>query len=145
MKWLNLELVLQMRGTAVSWTDWAQHRCIWLCINNNSCFLMYAQLGAGKSPGTGLKGLCSCQIQSGFNRSGQSCLLARIYLASTPDPSSSSRQRDGVILTQLTLLLVPPSRSQSLPPSHHFPPPLPGASLAAEALVQREDFFQSRH
>ena len=106
---------------------------------------MYAQLCAGRSSGAGLRGLCSSQIQSGFNRSGQGGLLARISLASMADASSSSRQRDGVILTQLTLLLVPPSRSRSLPPSLLFPPPLPGARPAAGALVQREDSFQSRH
>lgn len=125
-----------MRGTAVSCPDWAQHRCIWLCINSNFCFLMYAQLGARKSPGTGLRELCANQIQSGFNRSGQSGLLARISLASMADASSSCRRRGGVILTQLTLLLVPPSWSQSLPPSHLFPPPLLGARLTAGALVK---------
>lgn len=42
-----------------------------------------------------MRGLCSSQMQSGFNRSGQSCLLARMSFASMADASCSSRQRDG--------------------------------------------------
>ena len=144
MEWLDSKLMLQMRGTAISCADWTQHRCTWLHINNNSCFLGYAELGAGKSPGTGLRGLCSGQTQSGLNKSGQNCFLARTSLASMSDASSSSGQRDGVVLTQLALRLVPPSQSQPLLPSHLFPPPLLGARLAAGAVVQREDSFQSR-
>lgn len=61
----------------------------------------------GKIPRTGLRGLFSRQMQSGCYRSSQICPFARISYASVVDASSSSKQRDQVILTQLTLLLEP--------------------------------------
>lgn len=99
---------------------------------------MYAELGAGESPGTGLRGLLLNQVLIDV----VSCLLARISLASMTDASSSSRQRDGV---SLTLLLVPPRQNLSLLPSHLFLPPLPGARRATGSLVQRGDSLQSHH
>lgn len=66
-------------------------------------------------------------MHSDFNGSGKSCLLAGLPLTSVADASCSSRQRAGVILTQLTLVLVPPSQSRSFLPSHLFPTSSPGS------------------
>lgn len=69
--------------------------------------------------------------------------FSRISLASAADASCSSRQRAGVILTQLTLVLYFSARAHLSCRVIFFPPALPGARLATGALVQREDSFQS--
>lgn len=63
--------------------------------------------------------------------------FSRISLASVADVSCSSRQRAGVIFTQLTLVLYFPARVHLSCRVIFFPPALPGARLATGALVQR--------
>lgn len=111
MERLDSKLMMHMRGTTLSCTcgnaAWAQHPCIWLHMNKNSCFLIYTHLSLEKSPGLAWEG---CSPGKRCYRSSQICPFARISYASMVDVSSSPRQRDQVILTQLTLLLEPPAK-----------------------------------